>query len=273
MSHLVAESLTFSYRSDRVVFRDVSLETRAGEVLVLLGGNGAGKTTLLRTLAGQLTPSSGKVVLDDRLIQHWPRREVAKRLALMPQFERRDAPMTVRDMVQLGRAAHRGWWAPLDKDDDQRVEKALVVTDTIELADRCITQLSGGEFQRAALARSIAQDAQVLLLDEPTSGLDLKHQQTCLSQVVRWVKDNQLTAIISLHDLHQAAVFADRIALMSHGQLQCVGTCEQVLVPEQIQRAYGIDVDMVPHPRNGRPLLIPKEPGDHFAAPNPPRDA
>lgn len=252
-----AEALTFSYAGRELVFRDLSLEPRRGEVIVLLGANGAGKTTLLRTLAGQLRPSGGAVRINGTSINELSQREIAGHLALMPQSELRQTGMSVRDMVRLGRSAHRGWWMPLTRDDESKVDAALASTDMTSLADRAVTTLSGGQWRRAILARSLAQDASVLLLDEPTSGLDLKNQYECLKQVRDLVRARNLIAVLSLHDLQQTASFADRVALMSDGGLLAFGDCNSVLTEEMIREAYGIEVTVISHPTSGRPLVIP----------------
>lgn len=257
MSELSAQSITFRYDRDITVFQDLSLELRSGEVLVLLGANGAGKTTLLRSLAGHLHPSSGTVLLDDLPMAQWSKRDIAQRLALMPQSEHRETPLSVREMVQLGRAAHRGWWLPLNAEDFEATESALEKTCMLELAERPVTKLSGGQWRRAVLARSLAQDASILLLDEPTSGLDLRYQYECLDQVRRLVKQHNLIAVLTLHDLQQTAMFADRVALLAKQQIMAIGDCETVLNPENIEKAYGINVTVVPHPESGRPLIVP----------------
>lgn len=254
---LSADSISFAYRSTDDVFRNLSLETRPGEILVLLGGNGAGKTTLLRTLAGQLQPRSGHVFLDGRPIQQWSRREIAQRLAMMPQAELCETSFTVREMVRLGRVAHRGWWMPMTDADEAAVNRALEATSLVELAEHSVTELSGGQWRRAILARSLAQDASILLLDEPTSGLDLKHQIECLEQIQKLVRERQLAAVISLHDLNQAATFADRIALIAEKNILALGNCREVLTAENIERAYGIPVAIADHPVHGTPLVVP----------------
>ena len=223
----------------------------------MLGANGSGKTTLLRTLAGQLQPNEGEVRLNGNLMKQFSSRELAKHLALMPQSELRQTPLSVRDMVRLGRAAHRGWWMPLDSTDEDKVDEVLVLTEITALADRSVTTLSGGQWRRAVLARSLAQDASVLLLDEPTSGLDLKHQHECLKQVRDLVKSRNLIAVLSLHDLQLTASFADRIALMWNGNILAYGDCDAVLTTDLIRKAYNIDVTIMPHPTHGRPMVVP----------------
>ncbi|MCG8648468.1 MAG: ABC transporter ATP-binding protein, partial [Pirellulales bacterium] len=167
MTTLMVESLSFGFDRDQTVIRDLSLDLRQGEILALLGGNGAGKTTLLRMLAAQLHPRHGQVLLDDVPMKGWSRREIAKRLALMPQSERCESAFSVREFVRLGRAAHRGWLLPLTDEDERAVDQALAAGEMVELEHRLVTTLSGGQWRRAVLARSLAQNATVLLLDEP----------------------------------------------------------------------------------------------------------
>lgn len=257
MMRFSAEGLTFSFTGRDRVFQDLSFEPRLGEVTVLLGANGAGKTTLLQTLAGQLRPTEGVVQINGTSIHDLSQREIAQHLALMPQSELRQSGMTVRDMVRLGRLAHRGWWMPLTTDDEDKVDTALASTNTVDLADRVVKTLSGGQWRRAILARSLAQNASILLLDEPTSGLDLKHQYECLAQVRELVRSQNLIAVLSLHDLQQTAAFADRVALMSDGSLLAWGDCESVLTAERIREAYGVEVTVISHPSHGGPLVIP----------------
>lgn len=260
MIALAAQSLTFAFDRGKDVFRNVSLECHPGELLVLLGGNGSGKTTLLRTLAGQLVPQSGKVLLDDQSMTQWSRREIAERVTLMPQSERCETSFSVREMVELGRAAQRGWLMPLTSEDEKAVDEALIATGMRELAEQPVTTLSGGQWRRAIFARSLAQDATVLLLDEPTSGLDLKHQYDCLEQIRRLVKEKQLVAVLALHDLNHAAMFADRIALLADQQILAVGDSADVLTTELIEQTYGVRVTIARHPVNGTPLVVPLGP-------------
>lgn len=257
---LAVRSLTVAFRRGPDVLRDVTLEFHAGEILVLLGGNGAGKTTLLRTLAGQLLPRSGTVLLDDRPIRQWSRREIAARLTMMPQAELGETAFSVREMVRLGRAAQRGWLLPLTVEDERAVDEALRATGMVESAEQAVITLSGGQWRRAIFARSLAQNASVMLLDEPTSGLDLKHQYECLSQIRRVVREKQLIAVLALHDLNHAAMFADRIALLANQQILAIGECADVLTAPLIEQTYGVRVTIAVHPVYGTPLVVPLRP-------------
>lgn len=257
MSRLSAQDLVFGYQHSRTLFCQVSLQPEPGEVLVLLGANGAGKTTLLKILAGQLRPHSGTVTLDGRPVHSYGRQALARHLAFMPQFEHRDCALTVRQVVCLGRSPHSGWWLPLTGDDERHVDEAIVAMNLGGLADRAVTGLSGGEWRRMIFARSLAQHASILLLDEPTDGLDLKYQYECLSLARRLVRQHQLAAVLTLHDLNQAAMFADRIALLGESRMLAVGTPAQVLTPELIHRAFGIFVTLATHPIYQTPMVVP----------------
>lgn len=256
MTHLNIESLTFSY-PDREVFKDVSLEFKPGELIVLLGANGSGKTSLLKCIARQLKPSHGKVFLDSNNLSALDRLSLAKHVALMPQFEQRDAPMLVQDIVALGRSPHLGWLTPLGRSDWAIVEQAMRMTGTWELRDRNVQELSGGEWRRMILARSIAQDASVLLLDEPTAGLDLRYQYECLERVRNIVNEKKLIGVVTMHDLNQAALFADRIALLACHQVLGFGAASEVLSESMIECAFGVKVSVLKHPTRDIPLIVP----------------
>lgn len=241
----------------RTVLRNVTLTAEPGKMLVLLGANGAGKTTLFRTISGQLAPLSGTIHVGQHPLSSLTHRERVREMAVMPQTESRDWPLSVEEAVRLGRAPHRGWLFPLTAYDYQIVEQAMQRIALIELRNRPITELSGGEWRRVILARALAQEAEVLVLDEPTAGLDLKYQQEVLHLIQSITHEQQLTTILSLHDLNLAALFADQIALLAKGELLAVGSPGEVLNEELIERAFGIDVTVLEHPVYGTPLVAP----------------
>jgi len=261
MTTIEARDLCCGYGARRVL-ESLSLAAHSGQVLALLGPNGSGKTTLLRSLSRLLRPRHGSVCLHGRDIWRSSAVEIARSVALMPQSERRDWPLTVAESILLGRAPHRGWLLPYRHEDQDIVESALRRTGLCALRDRPITELSGGEWRRMVLARALAQEAQVLLLDEPTAGLDLKYQV----EVLRLIRDlatdraahgRELVVILTLHDLNHAALYADRIAVIADHSLAALGTPGEVLTAEFVSRVFGIPVTVTRHPVYGTPLVVP----------------
>jgi iron complex transport system ATP-binding protein len=253
---LATQDLTCGY-GQRTVLEALSLETRAGEVLVLLGPNGAGKTTLLRAFARFIRPTGGKVLLQERDVWQTSAAAASRELALMPQTERRDWPLSVEESVLLGRAPHRGWLLPYSAEDRQVVAFALHSTGLESLRERPITELSGGEWRRMIFARALAQQASVLLLDEPTAGLDLKYQHEVLNLAAHLAKERGLTVVLTLHDLNHAALYGNRLALISERSVVAIGPASEVITPELLQRVFDVRVTVVPHPVYGTPLAIP----------------
>jgi ABC-type cobalamin/Fe3+-siderophores transport system ATPase subunit len=256
VSLLDIENLTCAYGSN-TVFRDLSLQIERGTVWMLLGSNGSGKTTLLKALMRQLTPVSGTMRLDGQELSKFNKFELSQRVTLMAQSERRDWPLTVEESVRLGRAPHRGWMMPYTREDYVQVEHALERTGMTELRTRPITELSGGEWRRMSLARAIAQEAEILLLDEPTAGLDLRFQLEVLSHIRQMAAEQQMTFLVSIHDLNHAALYGDRFALLGQKQLLASGASGDVLQEKLLEQAYGIPVEIIPHPIHGTPMIVP----------------
>lgn len=250
------DHLTFRY-TELPVLKDLSLTFVPGEIVVLLGANGAGKTTLLRTIARQLQPESGTIWIDETDIQDFTRRALSQRVSLMPQMEQKDSSLTVHEVVMLGRAPHAGWYQPWTKLDEIRVHESLEATGMWNLRERTLDTLSGGEWRRMILARSLAQEASVLLLDEPTAGLDLRFQYESLRKIQSVVRERQLIAIMSIHDLQQSAMFGDKIALLSSQQVIAFGSPSEVLTAPRMEQAFGIRVRVFANPINGLPTIVP----------------
>jgi iron complex transport system ATP-binding protein len=256
---LAADGLTFGY-PERAVFRDVTFALGAGELVALCGPNGAGKSTLLRVLLGLHAPLAGRVTLGGAPLASLRRREVARRVALLPQESPPELPLTVREIVALGRLPHLGRFEPERPGDLRAVEDALAATDTAALAERPMVELSGGERHRVHLARALAQEAPVLLLDEPIAGLDLVHQLQALELLRATVAGGAgRAAIVALHELSLAARFCDRILLLADGALQADAPPAAVLTPETLARVFGVEAD-VRADGAGRPFVVPVAP-------------
>ncbi len=239
------------------VLENLTLAARPGEILALLGPNGSGKTTLLRAMGRLLKPYSGEVLYHGKEIWSQQAREFSSRISLTPQNERRDWPLTVEESIRLGRAPHRGWLLPFNSEDQQNVEQALETTGLAALRHRPITELSGGEWRRMILARALAQQAEAMLLDEPIAGLDLKYQTRMLKLIQHLTRTQALTVVLTLHDLNQAALYADRIALINNRFLVTIGSPEEVLTKKWISETYEIPVEVTRHPVYGTPLIVP----------------
>ena len=256
MSYIQTHDLTFAYNGTDVI-KGVDLSAERGEILAIIGPNGAGKTTLLKLLAGIIRPRKGIVLLGGHDIRRVPPRSRARMVGLVPQSESNAWPITVEQMVALGRAPHRGWLMPLTSRDRTIIEEVLGITGLDTLRDRPVTALSGGERQLALIARALAQQPGVLLLDEPTAHLDLRHQSEVMGLLRRLAHREGLAVVMTSHDVNQAAMYADRMALLAEGEIKAAGTPRRVLRPELLADVYGVQVAVGSHPVRDTPLVVP----------------
>ena len=239
----VLEAVTARYPgASEPALREVSLRVPEGRHTAVLGPNGAGKSTLLRVLLGLVRPESGRVLLDGRPTGSMRRREMARRAALVSAGEEFAFPLTVRELVALGRTPHVAAWAGLDGRDRAVVEAALRDLDLEGLADRSVARLSAGEMQRVRLARALAQETSILLLDEPTAHLDLAHEVEIFERVSQLTKAQSLTVVNVTHNMNLASRYADRVLLLSAGRLTAEGTPSEVLDGARIERTFGCPV-------------------------------
>lgn len=244
-----ARSLSFSVDAVKLLDRvDVSAES--GQLVGLIGPNGAGKSTLLRAISNVLSYQEGSVSLHGADLTTLPAREVAELLALVPQIAPYTQGFTAFELVLMGRYPHLGRFQVEGQSDDRIARNAMRLTETDQFETRTIETLSGGERQRVFLARAVAQQPQVLLLDEPTSNLDILHQLKILT-LVRQLVDDGLTAIAAIHDLNLAARFCDRLVLISGGRVVADGPAEDVLTPELIESAFGVESAIYREPVTG----------------------
>ena len=255
------QNLGFAYDSQPVLGA-ITLELGDGEILALVGPNGSGKSTLLRNIAGILRPTRGAIYLDFKearlpLARLTPR-ELARLLGAVEQERHVGFDFTVRELVELGRLPHLGRLERLGPKDHEAVQRAMELTHLEEFADRPISTLSGGERQRAFLAIALAQEPKALLLDEPTAHLDINYQLEIM-EIIRERANAGLTVIMALHDLNLAAHYADRMALLHRGRILALGRPEEVLTPERIKEAFGVEVAVARSPLTGTPQvqLIP----------------
>jgi iron complex transport system ATP-binding protein len=252
---LEAAGLSFAY-GGRTVLVDVSLEVAPGEIVGVIGPNGSGKTTLLRALAGVLVPERGVVRLDGAGLARRPRREVARRLAVVSQDVGVEFPFSAIEVVLMGRAPHLRALA-LPRARDVAIARAAMATlEVADLEDRPLDRLSGGERQRVLLARALAQEPRVLLLDEPTTHLDLRHQASVCDVVQDLARERGVAVVAVLHDLNLAAMYCHRLVLLAAGRVARAGTPGEVLTAGVLERAYGARVH-VGRSAAGDPVVLP----------------
>ncbi len=231
--------LTYSYagRAEPAV-ADVGLSIQPARCTAVLGPNGSGKSTLLRLLLGTLPPAAGEVRLGGRGIAEWSRRELGRTVGVVPQQEEITFPITVRDLVTMGRYPHIGPLRPLGPADRAAVEAALDRCDVAHLAERPVQALSGGERQRARVARALAQEPAALVLDEPTLALDIRHEMR-IFELVHELARGGTTVVVVTHDLNLAARYADVLVLMDCGRVVATGAPAEVLERDRLERIYG----------------------------------
>jgi len=242
---------------ERPVLDQVSLEVKSGEIMVVIGPNGAGKSTLIRAASGALPGSSGSVHVAGEDLTRLSAMQRARYLAVVPQARSLPAAFTTYQSVLLGRTPYLGWLGQTRPKDHQIARRALERTQTSELSERRVGELSGGEQQRVLLARALAQDTPVLLLDEPTTHLDLQHQSSLLNLVRSLASEKRLAVLMVLHDLNLASLYADRVALLVAGRLKAIGSPQEVLTENNLSAVYHLPVHVVPHPDYGSPLILP----------------
>jgi len=242
---------------DRTVLRGIDLRVRAGEMVGLIGPNGSGKSTLLRVLSAGLRPSAGSVHLDGEDILALRSRDIALRLAFVPQSEPAVFDFPVRDVVLMGRHAHVRGLGGETSADFEAAARAMAAADILDLADRPVTALSGGEHRRVLIARALAQQAPTLLLDEPVAHLDITHQVEILALARRMANRDSVAVLAALHELNLAAEFCDRLVLLSDGKVLAEGTPDDVLTVDLLERAYGAALQVGHSPASGKPMVLP----------------
>ena len=266
-------------RGERQILTDIDLSLPAGQVIGVLGANGAGKSTLLAALAGELSPSTGRITLNGRPLSAWPAAELASCRAVLPQSPSLQFDLLVATVIGMGAYPHARYTrtgAPrTDSRDtaqaaiaeDQRIlQRVLALADVQDLYGRRYRLLSGGEQQRVHLARVLYQlllarqghdEYRVLMLDEPTASLDPRHQLHLLSAVHTLAHEENVAALVIVHDLNLAAGCCDRLLLLGQGRVAACGTPAQVLTPDTLRQVYGVEATVLPHPNQpGRPLVV-----------------
>ncbi len=255
-SALRAAGVRVSY-GDRTVLDGLELDITSGTVTAVVGPNGSGKSTLLKTLARLLRSAEGTVFLDGTAITSLPTAAVARRLAVLPQGPTAPGGLTVGELVEQGRYPHTGPLRMLRMQDHEAIRTALTLTDMTAYAARPLDSLSGGERQRAWIALALAQDTPTLLLDEPTTFLDIGHQLEVLELIRRLNRERGLTIVLVLHDLNQAARYAERLVVLDRGRIVADGVPRDVLTTALLAEVFGVRTHILADPESGAPLCLP----------------
>lgn len=253
---LEIKNLQVAY-GQKIVLDKVDVSIQKGELVALVGPNGAGKSTLVRAVSGLVAVQRGSIIIDRQEITRVAAPLRARLIAVVPQERTLPGFFTVWQTVMLGRTPYLGWLGHLTALDIEKAKEAMRLTEVHDLQHRLISELSGGEVQRVILARALAQDTPVLLLDEPTTFLDLKYQSSLLHLLRHLVVERQLSALMVMHDLNAASIYAHRIALLHRGKLLACGTAEEVLHSSLLTEVYETEVHTITHPVYGVPMVFP----------------
>ncbi|TSD65618.1 ABC transporter ATP-binding protein [Aeromicrobium piscarium] len=252
---LHVRGVTAGYTS-RTVLRDVDLTIDSGKITTIIGPNGCGKSTLLRTMGRLLRPTTGDVTLFGDAVGSLRTRQIAQRLAILPQSPVAPEGLTVADLAARGRQPHQPWYRQWSAADEAIAAEAMEATGVLDLADRPLDELSGGQRQRAWIAMTLAQETPLLLLDEPTTHLDLAHAVDVLDLVVR-LRERGKTIVLVLHDLGLAARYSDHIVVMKEGTIVTEGDPLSLLRPELLREVFGLQAHVFADPVDGLPTVVP----------------
>lgn len=256
MVDFYTENLSLAYDDDAVI-AELSLAIPSQQITALIGPNGSGKSTLLKGMARLMKPTGGAVYLDGRAIHRMQTRQVARRLAILPQRPEAPDGLTVWELAAFGRFPHQGFLGVCGAEDDERIGQALEITGIADLADRPLGELSGGQRQLAWIAMALAQDTSMLLLDEPTTFLDLAHQLQVLDVLDRLHREHDRTIVMVLHDINQAARHAHHMVALSEGQVFRSGPPGEILTPEVLAEVFGIEARVLVDEERGTPYCVP----------------
>lgn len=255
-SPLKSVALSLGYEK-KTIIKSLDLVIESKQITVLVGGNGCGKSTLLKSFARLLKPSAGQILLNGADIHSLSGKDVARKLAILPQGPVAPEGLTVEQLVRQGRYPHQNWLQSWTEDDERLVRKALQDTNMTEFADRSIDALSGGQRQRAWIAMALAQNTDILLLDEPTTYLDLTHQIEILDLLFELNLTQNTTILMVLHDLNLAARYAHKMIAIKDGTVFCQGAPEAILDHDMVKAVFDMECHISADPLFGTPMCIP----------------
>ncbi|MBA2941847.1 ABC transporter ATP-binding protein [Paenibacillus sp. CGMCC 1.16610] len=255
MVRLYIDELNIGY-GERSIVKNLSAAIPDKKITTIIGANGCGKSTLLKATTRIIPHQSGRIVLDGALISKENTKVLAKKMAILPQTPDSASGLTVGELVSYGRFPYQTGFGRLTKKDYDAIDWALEVTGTQDFKYRPVDSLSGGQRQRVWIAMAIAQETDIIFLDEPTTYLDLAHQLEVLELLQRLNREQDRTIVMVLHDLNQAARFADYIIALKDGEIVKAGDCEEVMQPEVLKQVFHIDAEIGRDPRTHKPMCI-----------------
>lgn len=255
MVRLYTEDLHVSY-DDHLIVKGLSIQIPDQKVTAVIGANGCGKSTFLKAVTRLIPHQSGEVVLDGGSIAKQKTKQLAQKMAILPQTQEAASGLTVGELVSYGRFPYQNALGRLTPRDMEVIDWALDVTNTSDFKLRQVDALSGGQRQRVWIAMALAQETDIIFLDEPTTYLDMAHQLEVLELLQKLNIEQQRTIVMVLHDLNQAARFADFIIAMKDGEIVRAGMCEEVIRPDTLREVFRIDAEIGTDPRTGKPLCI-----------------
>ncbi|SOC39773.1 ABC transporter ATP-binding protein [Ureibacillus acetophenoni] len=256
MNVLETKNLTLSY-GEHIILDQLNLTIPKGKITVLIGSNGCGKSTLLRSMARLLKPTSGSILLDGEMMMKLPTKDIAKKLAILPQGPVSPEGLTVLQLVKQGRYPYQKWLQQWSSKDEAIVHHALQSTGMTELSDRLVDSLSGGQRQRAWIAMTLAQDTDTILLDEPTTYLDLTHQIEVLDLLFELNEKEKRTVVMVLHDINLACRYAHNIVAVKEKAVYAHGKPEDIVDRELVRGVFNLECEVIPDPVFGTPMCVP----------------
>ena len=255
MSCISTKNLNISYGNLDIV-KDLNLDIPKGKITTIIGSNGCGKSTILKTIARIIQAKSGDIFVNNINIKEQSPKDLAKVMAVLPQSPQAPSGLTVEELIAYGRFPHQKGFGKMRKEDEDIVTWALKSTGIEEFRDRPIEALSGGQRQRAWIAMALAQQTEILILDEPTTYLDLAHQLEILKLLEDLNRKQGTTIVMVIHELNNAARFADHMIGVKKGKVVCEGTAHEVMTKENLKELFNIDAEIVEDPRNNKPVCL-----------------
>ncbi|WP_233879841.1 ABC transporter ATP-binding protein [Virgibacillus halodenitrificans] len=255
MYRLYTDALNIGY-GEQLIVKDLSIQIPDKQITTIIGSNGCGKSTLLKAITRIISQSSGNVVLDGKNILKENTKQLARKMAILPQSPESTGGLTVGELVSYGRFPYQSGFGRLTRQDHEMIDWALEVTGIIDFKYRHVDALSGGQRQRVWIAMALAQETEIIFLDEPTTYLDMAHQLEVLELLQRLNKEEERTIIMVLHDLNQAARFADYIIALKNGEIVKSGDCETIMQPDVLRDVFHIDAEIGRDPRTNRPICL-----------------